>query len=331
MIKKLLPLAILLGAMGTAHAELAAYGLVDLSYGKNENFNNTGARIHSGGEGDGTSGLSNGSGGGNFGNSTSRIGLKGGMDIGSGLKANFKLETGGIDDDLRIGKENKTFFRRQAWAGLSGGFGEVRFGRQDSVAFQVMGAYDFNGMSNAASALGNSGVAVWGTGRQTQSLQYISPSMNGFTAQVGFAGKEDADNAKQATSAGLTYVAGKFSISVAAESKRFAGEDNFAAVAASYDFGLVKVMAGYADGFYGTNWKGPSVGFVAPVAGFNVGMHYGKNNETRDDATEFFVNREIYKNTYAYIDYGNTDRNVGPSRKAYALGVIYVFELPILK
>lgn len=35
MMKKLLPLAILLGAMGTAHAELAVYGLVDISYGKN--------------------------------------------------------------------------------------------------------------------------------------------------------------------------------------------------------------------------------------------------------------------------------------------------------
>lgn len=325
-LKKLIPGALLLAVVGTAHAGVDFYGLFDLSYGKNENFDNTSARLHSGGEGD------TGSGGGSFGNSTSRIGLKGAMDVGNGLKANFKFETGGIDDDLRIGKENKTFFRRQAWAGVSGGFGELRYGRQDSVSFQVMGAYDFNGMSNAASALGNSGVAVWGTGRQTKSLQYISPNLNGFTAQVGFAGKEDGvNNAKQATSAGLTYAAGKFSVSVAGESKRVDGEESFAGIAGSYDFGVVKVMAGYADGFYGTNWKGPNLGFVAPVAGFNVGMHYGKNNETKDDATEFFVNREIYKNTYAYFDYGNTDKNVGPSKKAYALGVIYVFELPILK
>ena len=300
------------------------YGLVDVSYGKNENFDNRGARLHSGGEGD------TGSGGGSFGNSTSRIGLKGGMDIGNGLKANFKFETGGIDDDLRIGRENKTFFRRQAWAGLSGGFGEVRFGRQDSVAFQMMGAYDFNGQANAASALGNSGVAPWGTGRQTQSLQYISPSMNGFTAQVGFAGKEDSvTNAKAASSAGLTYAAGKFSVSVVAETERAKGGENFSGVAGSYDFGVVKVMAGYADGFYGTNWKGPSVGFVAPVAGFNVGMHYGKNNETRGDATELFINREILKNTYAYADYGYLDNNNAPSTKAYALGVIYVFDIKL--
>jgi predicted porin len=320
MMKKLLPLAILLGAMGTAHAELAVYGLVDISYGRNiaDDAANKSARLHSGGD-DGSS----------QGNSTTRVGLKGSTDIGSGLKANFKLETAGIDRDLRIGKENKAFFHRQAWAGLSGGFGEVRFGRQDAVAFQMMGAYDFNGQANAASALGNSGVAPWGRDRQTQSLQYISPNMNGVTAHVGFAGKEDGEtNAKAATSAGLTYAAGKFSVSVVGETERTKGGENFSAVAGSYDFGVAKVMAGYADGFYGRNWKGPSVGFVAPVAGFNVGMHYGKNNETRNDATEFFINREIYKNTYAYADFGYLDNNNAPSKKAYALGVIYVFDVP---
>jgi predicted porin len=327
MIKKLIPAAILLTAMGAAHAELSVYGLVDISYGKNlaDDADGKGARLHSGGDDAAVGGATQG-------NSTTRIGLKGSTDIGSGLKANFKFETGGIDRDLRIGKENKAFFHRQAWAGLSGGFGEVRFGRQDSVAFQTMGVYDFNGQANAASALGNSGVAPWGTGRQTQSLQYISPNMNGFTAHVGFAGKEDSvANAKSATSAALTYAAGKFSATAVAESKRVEGGESFAGVAASYDFGVVKVMAGYADGFYGTNWKGPSVGFVAPVAGFNVGMHYGKNNETKDSASEFFINREIFKNTYAYFDYGNLKYQADPSNKAYALGVIYVFDLPILK
>jgi len=325
--KKLISAAALCAVMGSAHAGLDFYGLVDLSYGKNENVNNQGARFHSGGD-DG------GGGGGNQGNSTTRIGLKGGMDIGNGLQANFKLETAEIDRNLKVGKNSKTFFARQAWAGLSGGFGEVRFGRQDSVPFQIMAGYDFNGAANAASALGWSGVAPWGTGRQTRSLQYISPNMGGFTAQLGYAGKEDGvDNAKAAASAGLTYAAGPFSMSVAVEGKRTKETESFAGIAGSYDFGVVKVMAGYADGVFGTgmNLRGPSVGFVAPVAGFNIGMHYGKNTKTKDDATEFFINREIFKNTYAYLDYGHLDKKAAPSTKAYALGVIYVFELPILK
>lgn len=321
MIKKLIPAAVLLAFMGAAHAELDIYGLADVSYGKNENYSATeGARFHSGGD-------NGGNGGGWQGNSTSRIGLKGGMELGAGLKANFKLESAEIDRDLRVGKFSKTFFSRQAWAGVSGNFGEVRVGRQDSVAFQTMAGYDFNGAANAASALGNSSVAVWGTGRQTKSVQYISPSLGGFTAQVGFAGKEDGvDNAKQVASAALTYVAGKFSATVAAEGKRVDGAKSFAGAAASYDFGVAKVMAGYATGVFGADNKGPNLGVVVPVAGFNVGMHYGKNSETKAEATEFFINREIFKNTYAYLDYGYTDFNNAPSTKAYALGVIYTFE-----
>ncbi|MDI6748384.1 MAG: porin [Rhodocyclaceae bacterium] len=323
MMKKLIPAAILLTAMGAAHADLAVYGLVDLSYGKNiaDDAAGKSARIHSGGDDNASQG-----------NSTTRVGLKGSTDIGSGLKANFKLETAGIDRDLRIGKDNKAFFHRQAWAGLSGNFGEVRFGRQDSVAFQMMGAYDFNGQANAASALGNSGVAAWGTGRQTQSLQYISPNMNGFTAHVGFAGKEDGvDNAKAASSAGLTYAAGRFSVSVVGESKRESGGENFTGVSGSYDFGVVKVMVSHADGFYGTPGRGTGLGFVAPVAGFNVGMHYGKNSDTNAAATELFVNREIFKNTYAYADFArvNKDSYLLPKGNAYALGVIYVFDIKL--
>jgi len=328
MIRKLIPAVAVLAAMGSAHADadLSFYGLGDLSYGKNELVSDKDARFHSGGD-DG------GNGGGSQGNSTTRIGLKGGMDIGNGLKANFALESAEIDHDLRMGRNSKALFNRQAWAGISGGFGEARFGRQDSVAFQTMVAYDFNGASNAATALGNATVAPWLRGRQTQSLQYISPTFGGgLKAQVGFAAKEDGvDDAKSSTSAALTYTAGKFAATVTGETKREkAGfhDSDFGAVAGSYDFGVVKVMAGYADG--GSDRRGTSLGIVAPVAGFNIGLMYGKNSDTKDEATEFFINREIFKNTYAYLDYGYVNFNDSSDKKAYALGVIYVFDLKLI-
>ena len=327
MISKLIPTVAILAALGSAHAEsnLNFYGLGDLSYGKNELVDSKKSSFHSGGD--------NGSGGGGSqGNSTSRIGLKGDVDIGNGLKAMFTLESAEIDRDLRIGKQSKALFNRQAWVGLSGGFGEARFGRQDSVPFQTMVGYDFNGAANAATALGNATVAPWLRGRQTQSLQYISPSFGGgLKAQVGFAAKEDGvDDSKSSTSAALTYTAGKFAASVTGETKREnAGfhDSSFTAVAGSYDFDIVKIMAGYADG--GTDRRGTSLGIVAPVAGFNIGMMYGKNRDTKDAATEFFVNREIFKNTYAYLDYGHVDFNDTSGKKAYAVGLIYVFDLKI--
>lgn len=61
---------------------------------------------------------------------SSRIGLKGSEDLGGGLKAIFKLESG---FDLSNGKfsQNNTLFNRQAYVGLqSDQFGTVTLGRQ---------------------------------------------------------------------------------------------------------------------------------------------------------------------------------------------------------
>ena len=138
--KKLIPAAALLAVMGAAQAQVTVYGLIDMSYGKNEMVGDTAATFHSGGD----SGSSQG-------NSTTKIGLKGSNDVGSGVKANFKLESGGIDSNGSV-NGNGNFFARQAWAGLSGSFGEVRLGRQDSVPFQVLAGYDLNGAANAACA-----------------------------------------------------------------------------------------------------------------------------------------------------------------------------------
>ena len=71
--------------------------------------------------------------------STSRIGLKGSMDVGGGTKINFRLETSGIESDGTVG-DYGSFFGRQMWAGFSGSWGEVRLGRQDSVPFQTIRA-----------------------------------------------------------------------------------------------------------------------------------------------------------------------------------------------
>jgi len=213
---------------------------------------------------------------------------------------------------------------------LSGSFGEVRLGRQDSVAFQTMIGFDSNGAANMASAQSNAGVATWGPERQTSYLQYIAPEMNGFKAQVGFAAKDsdgkESDKANYAF--GVTYTAGPLSAAVTAETARFEAGTSFSSVAASYDFKVAKAMLGYANG--GTNAKGATIGIVAPVAGYNVGLNYSKNSESTAAATEFFVNREVYKNTYGYLDIGTKSVDtvgaaLATKNTGYAVGVIYTF------
>ncbi len=316
MMKKLIPAAALLVVMGAAQAQVAVYGLIDASYGKNETIGDTAATFHSGGD--------NGS---SQGNSTSKFGIKGTADVGGGYKANFKLESGGITSD---GAVNGALFNRAAWLGFSGAFGEVRLGRQDNVPFQTLVGFDFNGASNAASAQMLSLATPWSlNGRQSRSLQYIAPAMGGLGVQAGYVPEDAAAGTKATYSLGATYTAGKLTLGAASESARTAAGTSFSGFAASYDFGVAKAEVGYANG--GVGFTGYNVGVSAPVGGFTVGVTYAKNDDaTGAAATEFYINREIFKNTYAYLDYANLDKTNGVAGNfvkgnTYALGVIYVF------
>ncbi len=323
--------AILLASAGAAQAQMSIYGLIDASYGKSllgDVFLGEKADFHAGGD--------NGS---SEGNSTTRVGIKGTTDLGSGIKANFRFETGGITSDGEV-NPGGAFFNRQAWFGFSGGFGEVRLGRQDSVSFQTMIDYDFNGASNGVSALGYTLTGPWLPGRQSRSLQYISPSMGGVTAHVGIVPKGNrGPGAKSVFSAGVKYASGPLSVAVSAQTKDNSGAENFMSVGGSYDFGVAKVMLGYADGgdwAQGGTGGGISAGFVAPIGSVNVGMLVAQN--TDDDlklrGVELFVNSEIFKNTYAYAEVGNwkTSLAVNPldaaakrSGSGFAVGVIFAF------
>jgi predicted porin len=337
--KTVISAAILLASAGAAQAQLSLYGLVDASYGKSlfsdASFANAKSDFHSGGD--------NGS---SEGNSTTRVGIKGSVDVGSGVKANFRFETGGITSNGAVNVDPFTgetgpFFNRQAWFGLSGSLGEVRLGRQDSVAFQQLIDFDFNGASNGVSAGAYSGVGVWFPGRQSRSLQYISPTMGGFVAQVGFVPKGDnvvrgEPDAKNVFSAAGKYTSGPLSLGASYQTKSETGGKAFASVAGSYDFGIAKVMLGYADGGKiadGGTGSGPTLGVNFPVAGYNIGAHLANNRDKDAEITsfEFWVNKEVFKNTYAYFEAGNWDsdqvtlRSGQKKASGYAVGLIFVF------
>ena len=320
-IKKAIPAALVLAFAGAAQAQVSVYGLIDMSYGKNEFVGEEKATIHSGGD----SGSSQG-------NSVTRFGFKGSTDVGSGVKANFKMESGGITSDGGV-NPGGNFFNRQMWLGFSGGFGEVRVGRQDSVPFQVMGNFDLNGQSDGVTST-YSGASVWATGRQSRSVQYMTPDMKGAKIHLGFVPEDsDTTNTDKATaSAAASYTVGGLMVGAAFESKRVEGGEDFKSVAASYDFKVAKVMAGYADGpglYSGFALaKGPSVGIVAPVAGFSVGAQYARDTKNDKDAvTELFVNKEVFKNTYGYAEFGrmSSDNTTKDGDNSFAVGVIYVF------
>lgn len=317
--KALIPAAILMLA-GAAHAELALYGLIDLSYGKNTLPVNSAdddkkSAFFSGGDG-------------NHGNSTSRFGIKGSTDVGSGLKVNFKLESAGITSTGDV-NSSQPFFARQAWAGVSGSFGEVRAGRQDSVAFQTMVGFDANGASNVASAWDYSGVAPFGVGRQIGVAQYISPNMGGLKVQVSLQPEGDAlaqygAGAKANYGLGVTYATGPLTLAVTGQSKTTDAGENFSAVAGSYDFGFLKAALTYTDA--GDNAKGLGLSVSTTLAGYTMGVQYAKNSEgDKAKVYELFVNKEVLKNTYLYADFARKTVTGGTAGNGYAVGAIYTF------
>ena len=328
--KNLIAAAALLAMAGAANAQMSIYGLIDMCYGKSlgADLANEKADVHSGGD--------------NFSsecNSTTRFGLKGSYELAKDVKANFKLESAGIKSNGSVGEPGQAFFRRAAWAGFSGSFGEVRVGRQDSVPFQMMGDFDFNGQSNGVSAGAYTGVGSWNTGRQSRSIQYIAPAMGGVSVHVGLRPKGNSqDGDKDVVSGAVKFGAGPVLVGVAYESKNSTSQKDFSSVAASYDFGPAKVMASYADGgtvASGGTGKGYMLGVVAPVAGFTVGAHYGENTDssTKLKSWELFVNKEIFKNTYGYAEVGDWKGTISdgeggftkPKASGFAVGVIFVF------
>lgn len=315
--------------VGAAHAEYSIYGLLDGSIGKSIPDAQAKERVgfHSGGDSDSGQG-----------NSTTRIGVKGSTDVGSGIKANFKFETGGITSGGDVKLEGRDvngnpvrgpFFNRQAWFGVSGSMGEVRLGRQDSVPFQTFIGYDLNGASNGVSAWGYSGVATSHFARQSASLQYLSPSFGGVTAQAGLQLKNKADKAaggKDVVSGAVTYATGGLSLTGTFQSKEGTGGDDFFGVFGSYGFGIVKLSLGYQDA---KTTKGMFAGAQVTVADINIGAIYAaqtKNAAGKGSVIELFVNKEILKGTYAYAEAGIADKKVsGGKGTGYAVGVIYTF------
>ncbi|MEM5318459.1 porin [Paraburkholderia sp. JHI869] len=119
---------------------------------------------------------------GNNGLMTSRWGLRGTEDIGGGYRVNFALESG-FDPGTGKLQNSYRFFDRQAWVGLGGGFGEVRFGRQNTPMFAWSGNMD--AFSAATYASGYNNFANW-LARVDNDIAYISPKFYGTQVELHY-------------------------------------------------------------------------------------------------------------------------------------------------
>lgn len=154
----------------------------------------------------------------------SRVTIAGAEDLGNGLKANFYIETGFNGDNglMSANGSNNTSLTtstnvgglgsRIAYVGVDGGFGSLRFGRQNvfwtnGLADQTQSNYIQAGTPFQTASFG-SGMGV-GITRQPNTVQYISPNISGFQATVSWSpnAQEGVQGTSSANAAGTNTAA----------------------------------------------------------------------------------------------------------------------------
>jgi len=273
-------------------------------------------------------------------NLTSRLGFRGTEDLGGGLKANFVLE-GGFNLDAGDGKSGGATgtgfeFKRRSTVGLSGGFGEVRMGRELTAAFNATARYDvFGSVGIGQSRLWADGgvvdasanaTAVTTNQRISNALTYVAPDFSGFKFGLNYGfGETTASNSDSGyLGAGLTYDNGPLSLGLGLE-RLNNGANSVAAsdidawsLGGSYDFGVAKLLAGYRQSTVDiatveNKRNGYYLAATAPVGAGTVRVSYNRyENElgagAKAKADQFAVGyvyglskRTSVYGTYAYI------------------------------
>lgn len=242
--KSLLALAVLGAFAGAASAQssVTLFGIVDLSANSIKNGSQTKKSMDS-----------------NQLNSN-RLGFRGVEDLGGGMSASFWLEGGMSNDNGSPGGYN---FQRRSTVSLSGGFGEIRLGRDytntfsNVATFDAYGANGFGNLSNlyvgqpaAAGGVGNSTPANVQSGATTavradNMIGYFLPgNLGGLYGQVQTSLGEGVDANKQ-TSVRIGWAGGPINIAVSTGKTDLATEYTHNNIAGSWNAGFANFMAQY--------------------------------------------------------------------------------------
>jgi predicted porin len=176
---------------------------------------------------------------------SSRVGIKGGEDLGQGLKAIFDLEASVSPD---TGKSNDVaFWNRNAFVGLTGGFGTVKVGHQWNVADDYICGYIVCGSYAAFQFKGFGALSDY----YDNTIKYTTPNIGGLEGGVSYTLGEQAgkNSAGQKFEAAANYSSGPFGLALVLFSQKdkvLPGTDTMYALGASYDLGAAKLRLALA-------------------------------------------------------------------------------------
>ncbi|REE19379.1 putative porin [Paraburkholderia sp. BL27I4N3] len=220
------------------------------------------------------------------------FGLTGTEDLGGGLKAIFKLESGIGFSNGGFNNGNGNLFGREAYVGLKGGFGEVKAGLQFSPFFLSAWALDPRVFSEFGSILAiySNNVSVTGS-FSSNAISYTSPELYGLqaSAMYSFGGVAGNFQSGRQYSARLKYELGGLTLDAAFFDSNAGGSVvtvppgnvpfvgrvigaayKFGPVTAKASFESFKVQGGATNNVYG----GGVDYFALPQLDLNAGVWY---------------------------------------------------------
>ena len=277
--------------------------------------------------------------------SGSRLGFKGKEDLGAGLSANFVIENG-FNLDTGTAAQGGLLFGRQAFVGLSGNFGAVTLGRQYSPYYKVLRDVADPFASGLAGKAGN--IMTTNT-RINNMMEYVTPKLGGFSADVAYGfGEVAGDSAKSRNIGGsIGYSRGALDVKLGHHQVNNAAATDSSRntlLAGSYNFGVVKASLGYAinKGTGSADSNDAIVGVTVPFGTSKVLASYIRHNDksaTNKDANQLAIGYiySLSKRTDLYTSYAHISNSNGAAYKvgnaankgtgdsAFNFGVRHVF------
>lgn len=253
--------------------------------------------------------------------SGSRWGLRGSESLGGGLNAVFTLESG-FDSSTGALGQGGLLFGRQAYVGLTGGFGALTVGRQYAPIFYTGADADVDGYSNFSVVTNHMLLQSAGTQlRINNAINYKTPNMGGLTANLQYALGEVAgsSSAGRILGANLAYNNGPINAGIGyADGKGATGASNARSwmVGGTFNAGFATIGADY------WQWKNPSVanttrkswqiGGTVPLGAFSVLAQVGQlkvDGGAKQSLFNVGANYTLSKRTDTYIRFVNGANN----------------------
>jgi predicted porin len=245
----------------------------------------------------------------NEGRAASRLGFRGVEDIGGGLKASFHIEHGLSPD---TGAADSVFWQRRATVSLTGGFGEVRLGRNKAATRTLIDEFDVFGTSGMP---GLNRIIGLDRNRMDNQVAYYLPKMGDFYGSMEMSAGEGSTTGKS-TAARFGYKTKALNLSAALGKFGSTNKLDITAFGASYSFGDVGLMGQYSQYKQGaTTLKVSNLGATVKMGnGKLIGSYGNASGAANRDANLLAVgyDHSLSKRTTLYTTFAKID-NKGSS------------------